>query len=254
MSFSYNTYLKLDPLLSQQQPLSDEHDETLFVIIHQVYELWFKQILHELGFLQRNLEANQQATALHTLKRILTILKTLVAQVDILETMTPLSFASFRPRLEHASGFQSRQFRELEIVLGKRDLKMLQQQPPESQAMLEARLQQPSLYTSFLRFLYARGLAVPTLLLEPTLEIRESPEVQQLLVEIYRSDPATAELCERLIDLDEGFGEWRYRHARMVERTIGTKPGTGGSSGSAYLRTTLFKPFFPDLWAIRICF
>jgi tryptophan 2,3-dioxygenase len=256
MPLTYGRYLQLDALLDLQRPLSDgpEHDEHLFIVIHQVYELWFKQILHELAKLQRVLEANDTPAVLSTFKRILTILKTLVAQVDILETMTPVSFTSFRSRLQAASGFESWQFREVEFMLGHRRQGMIEHHSDTPHgARLEQRMAEPSLYTSFLVYLAAQGHAVPPECLQrdPALPPVEDDRIRGILVRIYREAPATREVCERLVDLDEGFQEWRYRHVKMVERTIGTKPGTGGSSGAEYLRQTLFRPLFPDLWAIR---
>lgn len=254
---TYSNYLMLDELLGLQQPLSSgpEHDETLFIIIHQVYELWFKEVLHELDHLQRLLHRGDITPALHTLKRVLTILKIMVAQLDILETMTPLEFLSFRERLESASGFQSYQFRELEFVLGVKDRATVNHFPPESagRIRLEARFGQPTVWDALLGFLARGGYPVPRDLLERdvTRPIEPSPEVQGILIDIYRNDPLISQLCERLVDLDEGMQEWRYRHVKMVERTIGTRRGTGGSAGVKYLATTLSKPVFPDLWAIR---
>ncbi len=254
---TYANYLKLDELLALQQPLSDgpEHDETLFIIIHQVYELWFKEELHELDHLQRLFNEGDVAPALHTLKRILTILKIMVAQLDILETMTPLEFLSFRERLESASGFQSHQFRELEFALGLKDRGTVTHFPQGSpgRQRLEARYRQPSLWDAFLHYLARNGYPVPRAQLsrDVTQPIEPSPEVQAVLIDIYRNNRTLSELCERLVDLDEGLQEWRYRHVKMVERTIGTKRGTGGTSGVKYLATTLSRPVFPDLWAIR---
>jgi tryptophan 2,3-dioxygenase len=257
VALTYADYLKVDELLALQVPRSPgpEHDETLFIVIHQVYELWFKVVLHEVDLLQRALAGNAAPTALATFKRILTILKTLVAQVDVLETMTPVSFLSFRDRIESASGFQSLQFRELEFALGNRRPAMIAHQPKGSAARrrLEERLARPSLWDSFLRFLAAGGYPVPAanLARDPAQPPAESPAVQEILIRVYRQDPATREVCERMVDLDEGLQEWRYRHVKMVERTLGAKPGTGGSAGVEYLKTTLFQPLFPDLWAIR---
>jgi len=260
---TYSNYLKIDELLRLQEPRSEpaEHDETLFIVIHQVYELWFFQIIHELDRLNRlfrgliDREGHRTVSSLHTLKRVLTILKTLVAQIDVLETMTPMSFASFRERLESASGFQSWQFRELEFLLGKRDRRSLEhhREDPLASARLEKRLAEPSLYQAFLRYLERHEYAVPEGLTDPPAEgpLSENTEVQKILIEVYHEGDYLAQVCERLVDLDEGFQEWRYRHVKMVERTIGTKTGTGGSPGAAYLRSTLFQPLFPDLWAIR---
>jgi tryptophan 2,3-dioxygenase len=257
MPVTYSNYLKLDQVLSAQQPLSEgpEHDEMLFIIIHQVYELWFKQVLHELDYLQQRLVNNDTPRALHTLRRILTILKTMVAQIDILETMTPLEFLSFRHRLESASGFQSCQFRELEFVLGHKRRSILLHYPEETTARcrLEIRYQQPTLWDAFLHYLAGNGYAVPPELLarDVSQPVEPSPAVQKILIEVYRNNPNLIQVCERLVDFDEGIQEWRYRHIKMVERTIGTKQGTGGSAGVNYLQTTLLKPIFPDLWAIR---
>lgn len=257
MSLTYGSYLKLDQILSAQEPRSagPEHDEMLFIIIHQVYELWFKQVLHEFDYLQDRFMSNDTARILHILRRVLTILKTMVAQIDILETMTPLEFLSFRDRLESASGFQSFQFRELEFILGYKRRNVMVHYPEDTDARhrLEKRYQQPTLWDSFLHYLAGNGHDIPQDLLsrDITQSIHPSPEVQQVLIKVYRHHPILIRVCERLIDFDEGFQEWRYRHVKMVERTIGTKEGTGGSAGVQYLQTTLFKPVFPDLWAIR---
>jgi tryptophan 2,3-dioxygenase len=261
MPHTYTSYLRLDELLGLQTPASreapggEEHDEMLFIVIHQVYELWFKQVLHEVDLLHRSLDGNDRPLALSTLKRILTIFKTLVAQVDVLETMTPVSFLSFRYRLDSSSGFQSVQFRELEAALGARRPGMaahIPQGSPERERV-ERRLHEPGLYSSFLRFLVLNGYEIPQDVLER--DVSEPPaedaRVQEVLVRIYRSDPENRDVCERLVDLDEGLQEWRYRHVKMVQRTIGMKTGTGGSAGVEYLKDTLFKPLFPDLWAIR---
>lgn len=257
----YPDYLQLDKILGAQALESEKHgkpahDEMLFIIIHQVYELWFKQMLHELDHLRLTLEGNDAPGSLHTFKRILTILKTLVAQVDILETMTPLSFSSFRGRLESASGFQSAQFREVEFALGHRQASAIAAHPQGSAARsrLERRMREPALFDSFLKFLALNGFDVPRQLLNRDVTQRWEPSeaLQQILVQVYRTHPICAQVCERLVDLDEGLQEWRYRHVKMVERTIGAKPGTGGSAGAEYLRQTLFRPLFPDLWAIRI--
>lgn len=257
MPLTYARYLKVDELLALQHPLSEgpEHDEMLFIIIHQAFELWFKQLLHELDYLQQLFSQNDTPRVLHTCKRILTILKILVAQIDILETMTPLEFLSFRDRLEAASGFQSAQFRELEFVLGHKRLNIVNHFPEGSDARqrLDRRYQQPTLWDSFLHYLASNGYAIPDTLLtrDVTRPVEPSREVQTILVDIYRCNPLVSAVCERLVDMDEGIQEWRYRHVKMVERTIGTKRGTGGSTGVKYLSTTLFTPLFPDLWAIR---
>ncbi|MFQ5689074.1 MAG: tryptophan 2,3-dioxygenase [Gemmatimonadota bacterium] len=258
---TYSRYLQLDQLLSLQRPRSGaeggepEHDEMLFIVIHQVYELWFKQLLHELDYVKRLLGRDDLPRALHAMKRVLTILKVQVAQLDILETMTPLEFLAFRKRLEEASGLESFQFRELEFLLGLKRAEVFDRYPErsEARARLEARFGEPTVWDAFLRYLAGRGHDVPAALLERdvTQPISASSEVQALLVAIYRTDPELVQLCERLIDLDEGVQEWRYRHVKMVERTIGAKPGTGGTAGAEYLRLTLHRPVFPDLWEIR---
>ncbi len=246
-SVTYSSYLRLPELLSCQSPATGEHDELLFVIIHQVYELWFKQILHEATLLQRRLEDGNGSGALHTARRIAKILKTIVGQLDVLETMTPRQFASFRPQLGSSSGFQSEQFRELEAVLGRRDL-------PDDDPRTAAALARPSVFDSLLRFLAVSGYDVP----EPALarDPREpwhggDPSILATLESAYADEGAAAEVCEALVDLDEGIQEWRYRHVKMVERIIGARRGTGGSAGADYLRSTLFRPAFPDLWDVR---
>jgi tryptophan 2,3-dioxygenase len=257
MPLTYSTYLKLDELLALQQPLSDgpEHDETLFIVIHQVYELWFKQLLHELDHLTVLLDRGDTTRAFATLKRVLTILKVVVAQIDVLETMTPLEFLSFRARLEQGSGFQSRQFRELEFLLGNKNPAALERYPAggEARRRLEQRLAAPTVWDAFLRLLAARGHDVPAAQLgrDVTQPVAEAPELHPLLVRLYREDETVRALCERLVDLDEGIQEWRYRHVKMVQRTIGGRPGTGGSAGAGYLMQTINRAMFPDLWSIR---
>jgi tryptophan 2,3-dioxygenase len=253
---TYGTYLKIEELLSLQQPRSagPEHDEMLFIIIHQVYELWFKELLHEFDRVKALLEQDEPHRAQHTLRRVLTILKVLVAQLDILETMTPLEFLSFRQRLEAASGFQSDQFRQIEFLLGVKAQEAIRRFPAgRARSALERRYQEPTVWDSFLRYLSREGYAVPQdqLTRDPLAPIAPSPDVQQILVQIYQRDVKNAELCERLVDLDEGIQEWRYRHVKMVERTVGGRHGTGGSAGAAYLRETVGRPVFPDLWEIR---
>jgi tryptophan 2,3-dioxygenase len=252
---TYGSYLRVDQLLELQTPRSDEHDEILFIVIHQVYELWFKEVLHEVDRVMDLLRKDDGARAQHTLKRVLTILKVLVAQVDILETMTPLEFLTFRNRLAAASGFQSDQFRQLEYVLGAKSRAAIDRFGPGTRARtaLEARWSAPTLWDAFLHYLKREGYAIPDAQLarDVTAPVEPSPDIQAVLIDVYRKDPRNSELCERLVDLDEGIQEWRYRHVKMVERTIGSKPGTGGSAGAQYLRTTLAKPAFPDLWEIR---
>jgi len=256
-SVTYGSYLAVDELLALQRPRSEgpEHDEMLFIVIHQVYELWFKQVLHETDHVIALLAKDDPHRAQHSLKRILTILKVLVAQLDILETMTPLEFQSFRARLEAASGFQSDQFRQLEFVLGNKSQAAINRFAADTRARsaLEQRFAQPTLWDAFLRYLSRQGYAIPPSQLSRDVSARIEPsgELQETLIDLYRRDPKHAEMCERLVDLDEGLQEWRYRHVKMVQRTIGAKTGTGGSSGAHYLATTLMTPIFPDLWEIR---
>lgn len=228
---TYISYLHIDELLDLQHPASDEHDEMLFIVIHQVYELWFKQLIHEFGALQSALKSGDTYTSLALLRRVRTILKTCVAQVDVLETMTPLQFESFRDRLDSSSGFQSVQFRQVEAILGRRDSRTAD--VPEAQ--------RPSLWDSAVSYFARHGHPM-------------DDDRQAALVEMYRTDPECASVAEALVDIDEGLQEWRYRHVQMVERTIGKKAGTGGSSGAEYLRSTLFHPVFPELWEIRSSF
>jgi tryptophan 2,3-dioxygenase len=265
---TYTSYLKVDELLQLQEPLSDgpEHDELLFITIHQVYELWFKQILHECEALQVALEDGNSHRSLSLLGRIRTIMKTCVAQLDILETMTPLQFNSFRGRLSSASGFQSAQFRQLEAVLGRRDQAGADATPGTGMAMashlvpgssarkkVEAAMARASLYDSALKYFFSRGHAIPKEVLERDVTVGYEPneKVQDALLDAHRNDPEANMVGEALVDLDEGLQEWRYRHVKMVERTIGAKIGSGGSSGVGYLSSTLFRPIFADLWAIR---
>ena len=254
-SLTYSKYLALDDLLNAQHVSSGEHDELLFIVIHQVYELWFKQLLHEGARLQDRLEAGDTPHALHTVKRILTILKTVVAQIDVLETMTPSQFLSFRDRLEAASGFQSAQFRELEAMLGRRNPSMLSAYPEDSSAYerIAAAMQRRSLYDSLLSYLAGQGYEIPLEALERDVSRPAEPDdrVQRAILAAYRADGDASQVCERMVDFDEGVMEWRYRHVQMVRRTIGDRRGTGGSPGTRYLASTLLTPAFADLWAVR---
>ena len=266
-AITYISYLKVDELLELQQPESDgEHDEMLFIIIHQTYELWFKQMLHEVAELQKVLVRGETHRALAILGRVRTIMKTCVGQLDILETMTPLQFNTFRGRLQSSSGFQSAQFREFEAVLGRRDqagsgadkhsgMGMAEHLIAGSpaRARVEAAMNRPALWDSALTYLAGRGHAIPidALKRDVTVGYEAHEGVQDVLLMVHREDHDAAAICERLVDLDEGLQEWRYRHVKMVERTIGHKMGSGGSAGVGYLASTLFRPVFPDLWAIR---
>ncbi|HET6528126.1 MAG TPA: tryptophan 2,3-dioxygenase family protein [Balneolaceae bacterium] len=257
MKLTYGNYLKIDELLDLQQLKSEpgEHDEMLFIIIHQTYELWFKQILHEFGKLRNDLKAGRTWGAAKTMNRILTILKTMVAQLDILETMTPLEFNSFRGFLDEASGFQSVQFREVEILCGHHSTHVFKAyaDEPENIERMKSRMEELTIWECFCLYLQQKGYdaEMPERENEGALVYGPSEKNQKILVDILKNDPETAMLCELLIDFDEGLQEWRYRHVKMVERTIGDKAGTGGSSGVDYLKSTLHKRIFPDLWEVR---
>jgi len=257
MSLTYSTYLHVPELLNLQQPRSNppEHDEMLFIVIHQTYELWFKLLLHELDKVKRDFSGGDLYGSIHTIHRCRTILKTLVGQIDILETMTPMSFTSFRDRLDTASGFQSTQYRELEFTLGyKRPdvVKYLKEGDPMRDAVLR-RLRERSLVDHFYDFLRTQGATVPDDLLSKPAEQPNagSAQVQDELFRLYKSRPDLVILFETMTDFDEGLQEWRYRHVKLVERTIGAKHGTGGSLGVEFLKKSLFLPLFADLWAIR---
>jgi len=254
-ALSYNSYLAIDELLGLQRPLSDgpEHDEMLFIIIHQTYELWFKQLIHEFTAAQQSLEDGDTHRSLAILGRIRTILKVCVTQIDILETMTPLQFNAFRGYLASSSGFQSVQFRKVEAILGRRDSRMSGHLPPKDQQEIEVITSRKSLWDSTLAYLNHRGQGIPNHILNRDVKTHyeSNEEIQEILLAVHKHDPESAMVCERLVDIDEGLQEWRYRHVKMVERTIGSKIGTGGSSGVEYLASTLFAPVFADLWKIR---
>ena len=233
---SYGSYLKVPELLALQQRLSDEHDELLFIVAHQVYELWFKVILFELEAARDRIDADDIFFARHHLRRVHVIEKLMVEQIEVLETMSPQDFLAFRSKLAPASGFQSVQFREIEFVSGLKEPKYLEriEATPVEASRLRKRLDEPSLEDAF------RGLV----------KRRGSPS----LLEIFRDRAHHGDLfdlCEALLDHDEAFAHWRARHVLMVERQIGSKTGTGGSSGAQYLRTTLGKRFYPELWDVR---
>jgi tryptophan 2,3-dioxygenase len=248
---TYGGYLKIRELLSLQQLLSDppQHDETLFIIIHQVYELWFKQLLHEIDAIIGRLERDDVLGANRALRRCIEIQRVLVSQVAVLETMTPMDFLAFRDHLMPASGFQSSQFREIEFVSGLKDRRFLANYEPGSPeyARLEDRLGLPSLGEAFNRLLNRRGFGLV-----------EGPESRDdrlhRMTRIYTDTERNYDLfllAEGLIEYDETFSLWRLHHVQMVERMIGSKTGTGGSEGAAYLRKTADRKFFPDLWELR---
>jgi tryptophan 2,3-dioxygenase len=256
MAVTYSSYLKLPELLALQEAKSEpaEHDELLFIVIHQVYELWFKLMLHELDRVKREFSAGRLYGPIATLKRCRTIMKTLVGQLDILETMTPMSFSSFRDRLETSSGFQSTQFREFEFVLGYKRPEVVGYLPdsPGAEAA-RRRLHEPTVIDHFYDFLEHQGVDIPAALRERPADAPNEPDlhVQRELLRLYRERGDLAILFELMTDFDEGQQEWRYRHVKLVERTIGAKKGTGGSPGVQFLKQSLFQPVFPDLWAIR---
>lgn len=260
MTLTYTSYLKVDELLRLQELKSKpaQHDELLFIVIHQTYELWFKQILHEVDLLRQEMKAQKTWSAIKTLRRILVIMKTLVGQTDILETMTPLSFASFRNFLESASGFQSVQFREFELVLGLRHKRMFSLHEEHSDAFkqLTKRAAEATIWETFVDMLIAKGYAIPKAQRENEQGLLHNPSdaTQDVIFAIMQEKDEIALLCELMVDLDEGLQEWRYRHVKMVERTIGNKVGTGGSDGVKYLKNTLHHTVFPDLWEVRTRF
>ncbi len=257
MELTYSDYLHLDELLSLQRPRSDpaEHDELLFIVTHQAYELWFKLLLHELDKVKADLSAGRLYGAVATFKRGRTVLKVLVGQVDVVETLTPMSFNSFRERLEHASGFQSGQFRELEFLLGYKRPELMRFLRPGTPAyeQLQRRLHEPSVVDAFYDFLAHRGVTIPEALRQRdvTLPAVADETVQEGVLRLYKTQPDVEILFELMTDFDEGLQEWRYRHIKLVERTIGSKQGTGGSLGVEFLKRSLFRPLFADLWAIR---
>ena len=244
---SYGSYLHLPELLDQQVLMSDPpaHDELLFITVHQVCELWFKQCLHELSAARDGMLAGQTYEPRRALTRVHAIAQILIQQVVVLETMTPQDFLAFRSLLAPASGFQSVQFREIEFLSGARDaayLDRLRQASPEERDRLEGRLEEPSLWDAFLSLLERRGLPVAS-----QGERRES----LLTLARDRAQAELWELAEALLTHDALASQWRSRHVDMVERQIGTKQGTGGSSGGEYLRSRLSLRYFPELWELR---
>lgn len=263
---TYGGYLKVRELVSLQHLLSDppQHDEMLFIIIHQVYELWFKELLHELDTIIERLNADQPLAAHRLVRRCIEIERVLVDQIAVLETMMPNDFLAFRDHLMPASGFQSFQFREVECASGLKDARFLKNYDPSSpeHAGLEARLSQPSLSDAYYALLRRRGFNLPDL--GPAggsggAESREegaTPEKTRIseLKRLYQDSEKHYELfllTESLIEYDEMFSMWRLRHIKMVERMIGSKTGTGGSEGAAYLKKTVERTFFPELWELR---
>lgn len=257
---SYGAYLRLDTLLSAQVPLSDppQHDELLFIVQHQTSELWLKLMVHELRSARALLAADDLEPALKRLARVKHIQNTLTEQWSVLATMTPSEYATIRPFLATSSGFQSLQYREVEFLLGNKDAAMVTvfTHDPAARGVLETLLHEPSLYDEFLALLARRGLAVPAEVLtgDRTGPHRSHPGVVDVFSQIY-ADPAQHwglyETCEEFVDLEDNFQQWRFRHLQVVQRTIGHRTGTGGSSGVDFLRRALDLTFFPELFDVR---
>ncbi len=260
VNLSYGAYLHLDELLSAQHPVSspEHHDESLFIAAHQTSELWLKLILHELRAVRLRLAADEMRPALKGLARVKHIQRTLTDQWTVLATLTPSEYVEFRSFLGTSSGFQSDQYRAVEFVLGNKDAAMLElfDHDPRARAQLADLLAQPTVYDEFLRYLARHGHAVPRTLLDR--DVTRAHVFHPDLVPVFRRiySDATAhweayEACEELVDLEENFQLWRFRHLKTVERIIGVKPGTGGSSGVRFLRQALELTFFPELYAVR---
>ena len=260
VNLSYGKYLHLDEILSAQHPVSvpEHHDELLFILQHQTSELWLKLVLHELHAVRRQLAADELRPALKGLARVKHIQRTLTEQWSVLATLTPSEYAEFRSFLGTSSGFQSYQYRAVEFLLGNKDRRMLSifDDDPAALDLLTEALGLPSVYDEFLRYLSRHGHAVPPELLkrDVTLPWSFAEELVPVFVRIYE-DPdehwAAYEACEELVDLEENFQLWRFRHLKTVERTIGFKRGTGGSSGVDFLKKALDLTFFPELYAVR---
>jgi tryptophan 2,3-dioxygenase len=254
----YASYLGLDRLLSAQHPLSDAPDELLFITIHQVQELWLKLAAHELDGAIAAIRRDDLQPAFKSLARVSRIQAQLISAWDVLSTMTPADYLAFRGALGQSSGFQSYQYRALEFRLGAKDPRMLamHRHHGEHHAHLEHLLAAPSLYDEALMLLARRGLAIPPdcLARDWRQPHRASEEVKAAWLAIYRDTARyfdLYELAEELVDVEDQFQQWRFRHMKTVERIIGFKPGTGGSSGVRFLRTALERSFFPELWALR---
>jgi tryptophan 2,3-dioxygenase len=257
---SYADYLRLDRLLTAQEPLSDppQHDELLFIIQHQTSELWLKLLVHELRSARTLLREDELSPALKRLARIKHVQHTLTDQWSVLATLTPSEYIEIRPFLATSSGFQSAQYREVEFLLGNKDADMVTvfAHDPPAQEELARLLGEPSLYDEFLRFLARRGYAVPEELLDRdwTQPHRPSPALVDVFAGVY-ADPhehwGVYETCEELVDIEDNFQQWRFRHLQVVQRTIGHKTGTGGSSGVDFLRRALDLTFFPELYEVR---
>lgn len=257
---NYNSYLKVPELLSLQHLLSDppHHDEMFFIIIHQAAELWFKLMRHETAAMVEDFRADSVSRALKKLRRIVGVMDLMVKQINLLNTLTPVEFAGFRDKLNPASGFQSIQFRMIEFTYGIREgffLKFFDREPAKK-AELEKILREPSVYDEFLRALDRAGYRVPPELLNRDLSQpwKESPELAQALKSVYEKPQDNYHwvlLFETMLDFDEKFAVWRSVHMLMVARTIGMKPGTGGSAGYKFLESRAPFRFFPELWNVR---
>jgi tryptophan 2,3-dioxygenase len=255
---TYAEYLKLHLLLAAQQPVTREHDEVAFIVIHHVQELWLKLIAHEVEAAMAAIRADHLPPAFKSLARVTRIQEQLIAAWDVLSTMTPADYLAFRGALGPASGFQSYQYRLVEFRLGAKDPGMVlpHRHDPTAYAKLEAALNEPSLYDEALRILARRGLPVPKEVLDRDFSQAyvSNPKVRDVWLSIYRDAQQhfdLYELAEELVDVEDWFQQWRFRHMKTVERIIGFKPGTGGSSGVGYLKTALEHSFFPELWEVR---
>ena len=255
---TYGDYLELDRLLSAQQPLSKEHDELAFIIIHHVQELWLKLVAYEIEAAMAAIRVDHLPPAFKSLARVTRIQEQLIAAWDVLSTMTPADYLAFRGALGPASGFQSYQYRLVEFRLGAKDAEMLlaHRHDPVVHAKLSAALTEPSLYDEALRLLARRGHPVPKEVLDRDFSqpYVSNPRVRDIWLSIYRQSQEhfdLYELAEELVDVEDWFQQWRFRHVKTVERIIGHKPGTGGSSGVGYLKTALERSFFPELWEVR---
>ena len=260
VNLSYGKYLHLDEILDAQHPVSqpEHHDELLFIVQHQTTELWFKLVLHELQSVQRLLAKDDLRPALKGLARVKHIQRTLTEQWSVLATLTPSEYAEFRSFLGTSSGFQSYQYRAVEFALGNKNRDMLSifDDDPAAREMLTDALNAPSVYDEFLRYLARHGHDVPVELLQR--DVTMPYEFNADLVPVFKGiydDPErfweAYEACEELVDLEENFQFWRFRHMKTVERIIGFKRGTGGSSGVKFLRAALNLTFFPELYAVR---
>ncbi|MGO2933290.1 tryptophan 2,3-dioxygenase [Microbacterium sp.] len=257
---TYGSYLGLDQLLSAQQPVSDpqHHDEMLFIIQHQTTELWLKQLIHELSSARELLASDDLREALKRVARVKRIQDVMTQQWSVLATLTPTEYAQFRGALGNSSGFQSVQYRAVEFALGNKNERMLQvfSNHPANLAMLTAEFERPTLYDEFLRYASRRGIPIPTEILDRDVRepYRPHPSLVPAIREIYE-DPHTHwdlyEACEDFVDLEDNFQFWRFRHLKTVTRTIGMKPGTGGSSGVGFLQRALELTFFPELYTVR---